>query len=164
MLVLTSAGSTATVLQWETALESVTYSFTPSNGDPTGGGGNTSRTIDWSVNDGVANSATSASTLDTVHVGPTVIAGASVNYVAGGAAVVLDSGLTASDPDSGGNLTAATVTISSGFTTGDTLNFTNQNGITESGFSNGTLTLTGTSLSLIHISRWPATRNRCGCR
>jgi hypothetical protein len=145
VLVLTSAGSTATVLQWETALESVTYSFTPSNGDPTGGGGNTSRTIDWSVNDGVANSATSASTLDTVHVGPTVIAGASVNYVAGGAAVVLDSGLTASDPDSGGNLTAATVTISSGFTTGDTLNFTNQNGITESGFSNGTLTLTGTS-------------------
>ena len=53
MLVLTSVGTTATVMQWETALESVTYGFTPANGDPTNGGGDTSRTIDWTVSDGV---------------------------------------------------------------------------------------------------------------
>ena len=40
--------------------------------------------------------------------------------------------LTVSDVDSGGNLTGATVTIGAGFIAGDTLNFTNQNGITGS--------------------------------
>jgi hypothetical protein len=38
VLDLTSAGATATVAQWETALESVTYSFSPTDGDPTDGG------------------------------------------------------------------------------------------------------------------------------
>jgi hypothetical protein len=65
---------------------------------------------------------------------------------------VLDSTLTASDPDSGGNLTGATVAISSGFTTGDMLNFTAQNGITESGFNTGTLILTGTASILNYES------------
>jgi hypothetical protein len=141
-LVLTSAGSTATVLQWETALESVTYSFTPDNGDPTAGGANTSRTIDWTVNDGVANSNTATSTLNTVHVNPTVTASGTVSYVSGGSPVVLDASVTASDPDSGGDLIGATVTIGTGFASGDTLNFTNQNGILGS-VNNGTLTLTG---------------------
>ena len=58
---------------------------------------------------------------------------------------MLDPGLTVSDPDSGGNLIGAAITISSGFTSGDTLNFSPRNGITESGFTNGTLTLTGTA-------------------
>ncbi len=145
VLVLTSAGTTATLAQWQTALESVTYSVSPSNGDPTGGGGDTARAIDWSVSDGVANSGTATSTLHTVHVAPTVAASGTAPYVAGGSAAVLDSGLTVSDPDSGGSLIGAKVTISSGLTSGDTLNFTNQNGITESGFSNGTLSLTGTA-------------------
>ena len=65
VLELTSSGSTATLAQWQTALESVTYSFSPCIGDPTDGGGDTSRTIDWVVNDGVAKSATVTSTLDT---------------------------------------------------------------------------------------------------
>ena len=46
--------------------------------------------------------------------------------------MTLDGTLTVSDPDSGGNLTGATVSIGTGFITGDTLNFTNQNGITGS--------------------------------
>ena len=49
----------ASVADYQTALESITYSFSPSNSDPTGGGGDTTRTIDWSVNDGVLNSAPS---------------------------------------------------------------------------------------------------------
>jgi len=59
---------------------------------------------------------------------------------------VLDSALTVSDVDSGGNLSGATISIGADFVAGDSLNFTNQNGI--SGSSNattGVLTLTGTA-------------------
>ena len=145
VLKLTSSGSTATLAQWQTALSSVTYSFSPSDGDPTNGGGDTSRTIDWSVNDGVRNSGTVTSTLDVVHVAPAVTASGTVSYSPLGTAAVLDATLTASDPDSGGNLTGATIKISSGFTTGDMLNFSTQNGITEISFNNGTLSLAGTA-------------------
>ena len=48
--VLTLAG-TASVANYQTALDSVTYNFTLLNGDPTNGGTDTSRTIDWSVTD-----------------------------------------------------------------------------------------------------------------
>jgi hypothetical protein len=134
---------TDTLADYQAALRSVSFSFNPSNGDPTGGGSHTSSTIDWSINDGVASSGTTTSTLNVVHVAPTVTASGTVDYGPLGSPAVLDSTLTASDPDSGGNLTGATVDISSGFTTGDALNFATQNGITESGFSNGTLSLTG---------------------
>ena len=63
-LMLTSQGGTATLTQWDAALDSISYSFTPANGDPTNGGQDTSRTIDWAVNDGVLPSATATSTLD----------------------------------------------------------------------------------------------------
>ena len=60
--------------------------------------------------------------------------------------MALDGGLTVSDVDSGGNLTGATVTIGAGFLAGDTLNFTNQNGISGSyNAATGVLTLTGTA-------------------
>jgi hypothetical protein len=148
MLVLTSSGSTATLAQWQTALESVDYSFTPTDGDPTGGGSHTSRTIDWVVSDGSTSngiSSTSTSTLDTVHVAPTVTTSGTVTYPEGGLPVVLDSGVIATDPDSGGNLIGATVTISGVLST-DSLNFINQNGITGSYNSgSGVLTLTGTT-------------------
>ena len=60
---------------------------------------------------------------------------------AAAAPVTLDAGITLSD--SLGSLSGATVTIG-GFITGDTLNFTAQNGITGV-YSNGVLTLTGTA-------------------
>ena len=99
------------------------------------------------VNDGVASSSTTAtSTLDTVHVAPTVTAGATATFTGGGPAVTLDGALTVSDVDSAGNLTGATVSIGAGFLAGDTLNFTNQNGITGSyERRTGVLTLTGTA-------------------
>ena len=68
--VLTLSG-TASLANYQTALDSITYSFNPANGDPTGGGGDTTRTISYVVNDGVASSAGATSTLDTVHVAPT---------------------------------------------------------------------------------------------
>ena len=62
--VLTLSG-TASVADYQAALDSVTYDFTPSNGDPTDGGTDTSRTIDWNVNDGTFTSNTAQSTLGT---------------------------------------------------------------------------------------------------
>ena len=140
--VLTLSG-TAEVADYQTALDQVQFSTT-GPADPTNGGSDTSRTISWVANDGTSNSTAVTSTLDTVHVAPTVTAGASVNDVSGGSAVVLDSALTVTNVDSGGNLTGAKVSIVSPLT-GDTLSFTAQNNITESSYTNGMLTLTGTA-------------------
>ena len=46
---------TASVANYQTALESVTYSFSPANGDPTAGGSDTSRTINWTADDGTSS-------------------------------------------------------------------------------------------------------------
>jgi uncharacterized repeat protein (TIGR01451 family) len=64
--VLTLSG-TASLATYQTALDSVSYSFTPSDGDPTDGGTDTSRTITWIVNDGTATSTPVTSTVDTVE-------------------------------------------------------------------------------------------------
>jgi hypothetical protein len=143
--VLTLSG-TASLAQYQAALDSVTYSFNPGNGDPTAGGGNTSRTISWTVNDGVASSSLVTSTVDTVHVAPTLAAGGTATFTGGGSPVTLDGALGVGDVDSNGNLAGATVAIGSGFTAGDTLNFTGQNGISGSyDATTGVLTLSGTA-------------------
>jgi hypothetical protein len=146
--VLTLSG-TASIGDYQAALESITYIFRPANNDPTNGGTDATRTIGWAVTDGdVINgiSNVAASTLDTVHVAPTVTAGGTATFDGGGAPVTLDSALTVSDVDSGGNLTGAAVSIGSGFIKGDTLDFTNQNGITGAyNATTGILTLTGTA-------------------
>jgi hypothetical protein len=148
VLKLTSSGETATVAQWQTALESITYSYSPSNGDPTGGGSDTSRTIDWVVNDGSSSnglSSTATSTLDTVHVAPTIAASGNVDFGFGGSPVILDSTADVTDVDSGGNLSSATVSIGTGYISGeDTLSFTSEDGITGA-FSSGLLSLSGTA-------------------
>ena len=57
--VLTLSG-TATLAQYQTALDSIAYKFSP--GDPSNGGADTSRTINWSVSDGT-NTAAATSTV-----------------------------------------------------------------------------------------------------
>ena len=103
-----------------------------------------SRTITWSVNDGVNTSAPATSTVSVGKVIPVVTAGASANYVAGGGAVALDAGLSVSDAESV-NLTAATVSISAGFVQGDALSVGSpQTGITSAyNSATGVLTLSG---------------------
>ena len=130
--VLTLSGTSSTT-NYTTALDSITYSFSPTNGDPTNAGTDTARTISWTVTDGSTSNGTSAvstSTLDTTHVAPTVTAGGTATFTGGGSPVALDGTVTVSDVDSAGNLAGATVSIGTGFTNGDTLDFTNQNGIT----------------------------------
>ena len=75
---------------------------------------------------------------------PVLTAGATVGYTEQGTAATLDSNLTVADSD--GAVASATVSITAGFLTGDTLNFTNQNGITGS-YNSGTgvLSLTGSA-------------------
>jgi Domain of unknown function (DUF4347)/Bacterial Ig domain/Cadherin-like domain/SdrD B-like domain/Bacterial Ig-like domain len=158
-LILTSAGA-ATLAQWNAALESITYSFSPSNGDPTHGGADTSRSISWQVTDGASsNSAsnTGVTALSLVHEAPVLTAGTpSVTFNGGGSAVVLDSGITVSDVDSGDSLSSATVTIS-GFVSGDTLSFTNngtEGDITTATSATGQLTLT--SAGAATLAQWNA--------
>jgi hypothetical protein len=74
---------------------------------------------------------------------PVVVAGATVTFNGGGPAVIVDSGLTVSDPSSP-TLASATVSIASGFLAGDTLTVGTPGDLGTS-FSNGTLTLSGTA-------------------
>ncbi|MGH9028795.1 MAG: hypothetical protein ACRDV4_04190, partial [Acidimicrobiales bacterium] len=75
---------------------------------------------------------------------PVVTAGATVTVMGGGSPVALDPGLTVADSSS--ILVGATISVGSGFISGDTLNFTNQNGIAGSyNSTTGVLTLTGTT-------------------
>ncbi len=141
-LTLTGSASLAT---YQAALELVAYATSPSDADPTGGGSHTSRTISWSVNDGTVASAPVTSTLNEVHVAGTVTASGTVTYT-GPTPVTLDPAVTVTDADSGGDLTGATISVGGGFSNGDTLVFTNQNGITGSyDASSGVETLAGTT-------------------
>ena len=132
---------------YQNALDHVQYSV-PANADPTNGGSHTSRSISWSVKDNNTSNNTSntgTSSLTTVHTAPSLSISGSPSYSAGGAPVTLLSAVTLSDLDSGGNLAGATISITSGFLAGDTLNFTAQNGITIQSNVNGVLTLVGSS-------------------
>jgi hypothetical protein len=143
--ILTLSGSD-TLANYQTALRSVSYSVAPGNADPTGGGLDTSRTIDWQINDGVAISNTGSSTVNPVHVAPTIGVAGTVTFIVAGAPIVLDGTVAVGDPDSGGNLTGATIAVTGGRLAGDTLNFASQNGIAGSyNAGTGVLTLSGTS-------------------
>ncbi len=76
---------------------------------------------------------------------PVVTAGGTLAYTENASAAAVDSTLTLSDTESDA-ITGATVSISGGFTSGDTLGFVNQNGISGS-YNSGTgvLTLSGTT-------------------
>ncbi len=81
----------------------------------------------------------------TTLVAPALTAsGGTDNYSQGGAAVVVDAGITVTAGQT--NLNTATINISTARSTGDLLNFTNQNGITGSfTAATGVLTLSGSS-------------------
>ena len=98
MLTLTG---TATVLQYQAALESVTFSSSSHN--PTNFGTDTSRSISWVVNNGTGNSAPASSTINITPVNdaPVVNAhGGSLAYTEDQAATAIDTALTVSDVDS----------------------------------------------------------------
>ena len=135
-----------TLADYQTALDSVAFSSTSLN--PTDFGADLTRTISWQATSGALTSTAVTSTVDVAGVDqPPVLSngGNTATYTIGGAAQAVDAGLAVSDPDSL-DLAGATVTISGGLQTGDTLNFTTQNGIAGSyNAISGVLTLTGSA-------------------
>ncbi|MBS1187140.1 MAG: hypothetical protein H6R04_1158, partial [Burkholderiaceae bacterium] len=80
-----------------------------------------------------------------VNDAPAITAGASASYTENGSAVAVDNTISVTDVDSA-NLAGATAVISSGYTSGDTLNFINQNGIAGAwNAATHTLTLSGSA-------------------
>jgi hypothetical protein len=137
---LTLTGSSS-VANYEAALRSVKFGH---SGDPVT---SASRTVDFTVNDGDADSNTASKTIDISpppNDAPVVItSGGSTPYAEGDPATDLDSELVVTDADDT-DLESAVVKISSGFEAGDDLAFVDQNGITGV-YVGGELTLTGSS-------------------
>jgi gliding motility-associated-like protein len=122
VLALTSSGGTATLAQWQSALESITYTNTAvSPNTPT-------RTISFTAVDGAAissNTATRTVTITATDQTPIVSStGGTTSYVAGNSPVTVDGGISVSDLDNA-TQSSATVSVTSGFHSGDVLTFTN---------------------------------------
>ena len=165
--ILTLSGS-ASVANYQTALRSVTYTDT-SNTPNTA-----NRTVSFAVNDGTDPSVASTKTMSVTAVNdaPGVTASGGTTAATRQVAIAVDAGLALSDLDSA-NLTSATVSITTGFQTGeDVLTFVNQAGISGSYDSGaGVLTLSGSasvanyqtalrSVTYTDISNTPNTSNR----
>ncbi len=139
-LALTGA---ATLAQYETVLQSVVFSST--SDDPT----SATRTVSFTVVDSSAASSVASTrdvTVTPVNDAPSTanVAG-TVSYTESGAAKVVLPSITVSDPDNT-TLAGATLSFTPSPSAGDTLAFTDQNGITGS-WNAGTqvLTLSGTA-------------------
>ncbi|MEL6342764.1 MAG: MopE-related protein [Myxococcota bacterium] len=144
--ILTLTGSD-TKANFATALRNVTYK-NENTSNPTEG----TRTISWTVNDGDADSTAvkRSFSVKRVNDAPNLTLGTtSLNYAEGDGKAILDSSpsLTITDVDSS-NIASATITISSGYVSGeDTLSATETGSIKKSTSTSGgklTLTLTGT--------------------
>ena len=122
VMTLTSAGATATLAQWQSALQSITYTdtlVTPNTA---------TRTISYTAVDGAGNtSATATRTVTVTATDQTPIVtttGGTTNYVGGASAVTIDGGIAVSDLDNTTQM-SATVAVTGNFHSGDTLSFTN---------------------------------------
>jgi uncharacterized delta-60 repeat protein len=143
--VLTLTG-TASVADYQTALESVTYANTNVIPDTT------TRTVTFQVDDGVAGnnlSNTQSRDIDVGgHLAPVLanIETTTLSYTEGTSARLITTALTVSDSDSA-NISGATIWISNNFAGAeDFLGFVNHNGITGSyNSATGVLTLSGTA-------------------
>ncbi len=133
--VLTLSGS-ATPAQYQTALRSVTFSTTNNN--------TTTRSLSIVAINGALESNPATESVKVITT-PAVVtpSGAMNTFTLGGPSVAVDAGVTVSYY--GADLSGATVTISAGtLQPGDTLHFTNQNGISGS-YLEGLLTLSGSA-------------------
>ncbi|HKP90940.1 MAG TPA: Ig-like domain-containing protein [Thermoleophilaceae bacterium] len=138
---LTLSG-TASVADYETALRSIQFRGTDDDPPAT-------KTVEFVVNDGELDSATSSKTIAVTPVNDSPVLGASgaaLSYTEGDGAVAADDGITVSDVDSP-NLAGATAQITGNYNSGeDSLSFEEQNGIGGTFDSEtGTLILSGSA-------------------
>jgi hypothetical protein len=139
--VLTMTG-TSSVANYQTAFQSIKFQTT--NGSPVA-----SKTVEFKVNDGDvdSNAPTKEITVTSVNSAPTVTtSGGNMAYTEGDGFKAVDTALTLTDPDST-NLSGATASITGNFSIADdTLQFTDQNGITGVYTSlTGIMTLSGSA-------------------
>jgi hypothetical protein len=156
ILTMSSAGASATLAQWQSALRSVTYTDTAVTPDTA------TRTISFTALDGGGNTSnTAARTVTVTATDQTPIVtttGGTANYLPGTAAVTIDGGISVSDRDNS-TQASAIVSIGSGFSTGDTLTFINSNSTTFGNIvgsynaSTGVLTLTS-SAAVASNAQW----------
>jgi len=146
VLTLSSSGNTATLAQWQAALDAVTYTdvaVTPNT---------STRTVSFSVVDTASvtsNTAARTVTVADTDQTPVVSAtGGTTPYVAGASATIVNPGVSVADLDNA-TQSSATVSITGNFHTGeDVLAFTNGNAATFGNISasydaaTGVLTLT----------------------
>ena len=127
VLTLTSSGNSATLAQWQAALDAVTYSNTAVTPN------NATRTVSFTATDtGAFTSNTATRTVTVADTDQTPIVtttGGTTNYVGGTAAATIDGAVTVSDLDNT-TQSSATVSITTGFHSGDTLAFVNTNSAT----------------------------------
>ncbi|CAO3932935.1 DUF4347 domain-containing protein [Achromobacter mucicolens] len=157
VLTLTSSGRTATLAQWQNALQAITFTSTavvPSTA---------TRTVNFSVSDGTKISAAAQTAITvTASTQTPILSGSagSVTFTQGdnapGSAIVIDAGIMVSDLDSA-TLTQANVVIASGYdSNGDTLLFTNDGatmGNITGSYSSGVLVLTSSNGSAT-LAQW----------
>ena len=120
VLTLTSPGATATTGEWQAALRAVTYANSSGNPDAT------QRSVDFVINDGMANGNILNSTIGitATNDAPVLAVSGSITYTVNSAATVIDTGLTVLDVDSA-TLASATVTITNFVAGQDDLAFVN---------------------------------------
>ncbi|GLX66888.1 hypothetical protein MU1_12320 [Paenibacillus glycanilyticus] len=120
VLTLSSAGASATLAQWQSALRSVSYTDTAITPNTA------TRTISFTAIDGggvTSNAATRSVTVTETDQTPIVTTtGGTVSYQSGSSAVKIDPGVTVSDLDNG-TLQSATISITNGFNNRDVLSF-----------------------------------------
>jgi hypothetical protein len=143
-MTLTSAGATATLAQWQTALRSVTYS----NGNEAPN--TATRTISFVANDGQSDSATATKTVSVTAVNdaPQVTAPATIGVTEDMSSAI--TGISFSDVDAGSSSVTVTLSVTSG-----SLAATSGGGVTIGGTSSAR-TLTG---SIANINSFIAGSN-----
>jgi putative cell wall-binding protein len=147
VLTLTSASGTATIAQWQSALRAITYTDTAVTPN------SATRTVSFNVNDGLRDAGPSNTVTKSVSVTDTDqtpilnTTGGTTNYFGGASAVAIDSGVTVSDLDNT-TQSSGTVSITTGFHSGDTLGFVNDGstmGNISASYNSATGVLTATS-------------------
>jgi hypothetical protein len=140
-----------TATHYAAALEAVKYTF---SGDPTNAGANKVRTVNWSVTDADSlTSAAGASTTLDVYATPVVVVGTNTptpTVTGSSGPVAADPGISITDNNGtsfGLSATNATVVISSGFQTGDTLS---DGGVSAGGLVPNTTNIHATYNSTTH--------------
>lgn len=121
VLNLASAGSTATLAQWQSALRAVRYANSSDTPDTA------TRTVRFLVNDGQADAIALDAQVQVIAVNdpPTLQGAGTATFIENGTAIVVNNGLTVSDVDTM-TLASGNVAITANFASGeDSLAFTN---------------------------------------